>query len=138
MSSLSLGTVTLPSASLGPANPLPPLTGAPQLHANVAAADLDDEMRVNLEHGRVASLLPYLLQDRYDRVLVPRDHRVAVLENDRLVGKIDATADHPAGVLRVRAVHEDVPFTAAMRSAVDDELHDLARWLGLVARIGGR
>jgi hypothetical protein len=41
-------------------------------------------------------------------------------------------------VLRVRAVHEDVPFTAAMRSAVDDELHDLARWLGLVARIGGR
>ena len=84
MSSLSLGTVTLPSASLGPANPLPPLTGAPQLHANVAAADLDDEMRANLGHGRVASLLPYLLQDRYDRILVPRDHQVAVLENDRL------------------------------------------------------
>jgi uncharacterized protein len=61
-----------------------------------------------------------------------------ILHHDRLVGKIDATADHPAGVLRIRAVHEDVPFTAAMRSAVDDELHDLARWLGLVARIGGR
>jgi len=61
-----------------------------------------------------------------------------ILHHDRLVGKIDATADHPAGVLRVRAVHEDVPFTAAMRSAVDDELHELARWLGLVARIGGR
>ena len=27
---------------------------------------------------------PYLLQDRYDRTLVPREHRVAVLENDRL------------------------------------------------------
>jgi uncharacterized protein len=61
-----------------------------------------------------------------------------ILHHDRLVGKIDATADHPAEVLRIRAVHEDVPFTAAMRSAVDDELHDLARWLGLVARIGGR
>ena len=61
-----------------------------------------------------------------------------ILHHDRLVGKIDATADHPAGVLRVRAVHEDVPFTAAIRSAVDDELHELARWLGLVARIGGR
>ena len=84
MSSLRLATTSLPSASLGPVNPLPPLTGAPQLHANVEAADLDDEMRVNLEHGRVASLLPYLLQDRYDRALVPRDHRVAVLENDRL------------------------------------------------------
>ena len=84
MSRLTVGTTTLPSASFGPVNPLPPLIGAPQLHANVAAADLDDEMRENLEHGRVASLLPYLLQDRYDRTLVPRDHRVAVLENDRL------------------------------------------------------
>jgi tetratricopeptide (TPR) repeat protein len=84
MSGLRVGIITLPSATLGPVNPLPPLTGAPQLHANVAAADLDDEMRANLEHGRVASLLPYLLQDRYDRTLVPREHRVAVLENDRL------------------------------------------------------
>jgi hypothetical protein len=84
MSRLTVGTTTLPSASFGPVNPLPPLIGAPQLHANVAAADLDDEMRENLEHGRVASLLPYLLQDRYDRTLVPREHRVAVLENDRL------------------------------------------------------
>ena len=84
MSRLRLGTTSLPSASFGPVNPLPPLTGAPQLHANVEAADLDDEMRTNLEHGRVASLLPYLVQDRYDRTLVPRDHRVAVLENDRV------------------------------------------------------
>src|SRR4029453_2777647 len=84
MSRLRVGTVTLPSAALGPVNPLPPLTGAPQLHANVTAAYLDDEMRANLEHGRGTSLLPYLLQDRYDRTLVPRTHRVAVLENDRL------------------------------------------------------
>jgi Domain of unknown function (DUF5107) len=84
MSRLSVGTTTLPSAWIGPPNPLPPLIGAPQLHANVAAADLDDEMRTNLEHGRVSSLLPYLLQDRYDRTLVPREHRVAVLENDGL------------------------------------------------------
>ena len=41
-------------------------------------------MRANLGHGRVTSLLPYLLQDRYDRTLVMREHRVAVLENDRL------------------------------------------------------
>ncbi|MEP6649911.1 MAG: DUF5107 domain-containing protein [Lapillicoccus sp.] len=84
MSSLRLGATTLPSASLGPVNPLPPLTGAPELHANVEAADLDEEMRTNLEHGRVRSLLPYLVQDRYDRTLLPVEHRVAVLENDRL------------------------------------------------------
>jgi hypothetical protein len=54
-----------------------------------------------------------------------------VLHHDRLVGKVDATADRAAGVLRVDAVHEDVPFTAAMRSGVRTELADLARWLGL-------
>ncbi len=84
MTSLRLGTTTLPSATFGPTNPLPPLVGAPELHANVEAAGLDAEMRTNLMHGRVTSLLPYLLQDRYDRTLVPREHRVAVLENDRL------------------------------------------------------
>ena len=84
MSALRLDTVVLPSASLGPPNPLPPLAGAPELHANIAGADLDAEMRANLEHGRVTSLLPYLIQDRYDRVLKPREHRVAVLENDHL------------------------------------------------------
>jgi tetratricopeptide (TPR) repeat protein len=84
MTRLRLGRTTLPSATLGPPNPLPPLVGAPELHANVEAAGLDAEMRANLAHGRVTSLLPYLLQDRYDRTLVPREHGVAVLENDRL------------------------------------------------------
>ena len=54
-----------------------------------------------------------------------------VLHHDRLVGKVDATADRAAGVLRVDAVHEDVPFTAAMTSGVRTELADLARWLRL-------
>jgi hypothetical protein len=31
----------------------------------------------------------------------------------------------------VHALHEDVPFTAAMRHAVDEELDALAMWLGL-------
>ena len=34
-----------------------------------------------------------------------------ILHGDRLVGKLDATADRKAGVLRVDAIHEDVPFT---------------------------
>nr|WP_152186393.1 crosslink repair DNA glycosylase YcaQ family protein [Segeticoccus rhizosphaerae] len=54
-----------------------------------------------------------------------------VLHGDRLVGKVDATADRRAGVLRVGAIHEDVPFTAAMSTGVAAELDRLARWLGL-------
>jgi uncharacterized protein YcaQ len=54
-----------------------------------------------------------------------------VLHGDRLIGKVDATADRKAGVLRVNAIHEDVKFTKPMTKAVQAELDDLASWLGL-------
>jgi uncharacterized protein len=54
-----------------------------------------------------------------------------VLHGDRLVGKVDATADRGHAVLRVNAVHEDIPFTAEVRAAVDAEVGALARWLGM-------
>jgi uncharacterized protein len=54
-----------------------------------------------------------------------------VLYGDRLVGKLDATADRKAGVLRVNAIHQDVAFDPAMTAAVDQEIKDLADWLEL-------
>jgi uncharacterized protein YcaQ len=54
-----------------------------------------------------------------------------ILYGDRLVGKLDATADHRAGVLRVDAIHRDVAFTTAMTAAVRREIRDLAHWLDL-------
>ncbi len=54
-----------------------------------------------------------------------------ILYADRLVGKLDATADRTAGVLRVDAIHQDVPFTKAMTAAVRREIKDLASWLRL-------
>jgi uncharacterized protein YcaQ len=54
-----------------------------------------------------------------------------VLYGDRLVGKLDATADRRAGRFFVDAVHEDVSFTTAMTRAVDAEITALADWLGL-------
>jgi uncharacterized protein YcaQ len=54
-----------------------------------------------------------------------------VLYGDRLVGKLDATADRKAGWFVVEGVHEDAPFTAAMSRAVDAEVRALADWLGL-------
>jgi uncharacterized protein len=54
-----------------------------------------------------------------------------ILYEDRLVGKLDATADRKAGLLRVDAIHQDVPFTKAMTAAVRHEIDDLASWLGL-------
>ncbi len=54
-----------------------------------------------------------------------------ILYDDRLVGKLDATADRKGGVLRVDAIHQDVTFTKAMTAAVNREVKDLACWLEL-------
>ena len=54
-----------------------------------------------------------------------------ILYGDRLVGKLDATADRKARVLRVDAIHQDVDFSKTMTAAVDHEIDDLAQWLGL-------
>jgi uncharacterized protein len=54
-----------------------------------------------------------------------------VLYGDRLVGKVDAAADHKSGVLRVNAIHPDVTFTKTMTAAIDREIKDLSDWLHL-------
>ena len=58
-------------------------------------------------------------------------YALPVLHGDRLVGKVDASADHEAGELRVHAVHEDEPFHDDLCSAVEVKITELARWLDL-------
>jgi len=99
--------------------------------------------------GRTALLSPFdrLVHDRvraeqlfgFEYILEmykPKDKRrwgyfaLPVLHGDRLVGKLDATADRKAGTLAVNAIHQDVRFTTAMTAAVRAEVEDLAAWLG--------
>ncbi|WP_367115015.1 hypothetical protein [Actinophytocola sp.] len=47
------------------------------------------------------------------------------------MGKLDAIADRKAGVLRVHAIHQDVPFTKTVTAAVGHEIKDLAHRLEL-------
>jgi uncharacterized protein len=54
-----------------------------------------------------------------------------MLHGDRLVGKLDATADRKASTLRVHAIHEDVRFTRPISKGVRAEIDGLASWLGL-------
>ena len=100
--------------------------------------------------GRVALLSPFdrLIHDRKRTVeLFEFDYQLEmykpatkrrwgyfalpILYGDRLVGKLDATADRKAGVLRVGAIHRDVAFTETMTAAVGHEIKDLAHWLEL-------
>ncbi|MGA0566773.1 DUF5107 domain-containing protein [Rathayibacter sp. KR2-224] len=87
MNAQSLATVSLQervmrSGALGDPNPLPPIAGNGDLHANAGGEGLDDELRAGLAYGKVETVLPYLVQDGYSRELAEAGHPVAVLEND--------------------------------------------------------
>jgi hypothetical protein len=64
-------------------------------------------------------------------------YALPILSGDALVGKLDATADRKAGVLRVDAIHQDVPFDAATSANVRAEIVALADWLGLEPKLPG-
>lgn len=57
-----------------------------------------------------------------------------ILYGDQFVGKLDATADRKAGVLRIDALHRDVEFTDAMTAEINAEIEELAEWLELEIR----
>ncbi|HKE63315.1 MAG TPA: crosslink repair DNA glycosylase YcaQ family protein [Micromonosporaceae bacterium] len=65
-------------------------------------------------------------------------YALPILYGDAFVGKLDATADLKAGVLRVDAIHQDVTFTKTMSAAVHREITDLAHWLELELRLPAR
>ena len=111
---------------------------------------LDPEATAEGFEGRTALLSPFdrLIHDRVRAVELfdfeytlemykPKDKRrwgffaLPVLHHDRLLGKVDATADRKTSRLAVHAVHQDVSFTKAMTAAVTAELRALAQWLGL-------
>ena len=111
---------------------------------------VDPEALARPFEGRTALLSPFdrLVHDRvravelfdFEYVLEmykPKASRrwgyfaLPVLHGDRLVGKLDATADRKASVLRVHALHPDVRLTKAMRADVRAEIDALASWLGL-------
>ena len=60
-------------------------------------------------------------------------YALPILHGDRLVGKLDATADRESSTLRVHAIHQDVPFTREITAGVDAEIESLASWLDLDA-----
>ena len=85
MSDLRIETLVRPGADLGPENPLPPLGLGRDLHSvDNAPAGIPEEMLRNIAYGRVPNVLPYTMQDGYNRVRVLREFRVVILENEFL------------------------------------------------------
>ena len=76
--------ITLPSADLGGENPLPVFRAEdPDLHIPYDDTFTPEEARMLGKNG-ATRVLPYLMQDRYDRTRVKRPVRACVMENDHL------------------------------------------------------
>jgi uncharacterized protein YcaQ len=107
------------------------LDGAPFRGRTALLSPLD---QLVFDRGRLAEIFDYeYLLEMYKPVPLRRwgYYALPILYGDRFIGKLDARADHRGGRFVVTAIHQDVPFTAAMTAGVDGEIDALARWLGL-------
>src|SRR6185503_7662855 len=80
MTELSVQPLVMPAAELGGENPLAPLRG----YGTASAAGSGTAHTDYPDRGNEASILPYRLQDQYDRLRAPRAFKTAVLENQHL------------------------------------------------------
>jgi uncharacterized protein YcaQ len=124
------------------------VTGVPGVW-RVDPMQLDDEFegrtallspldRLVFDRKRMAELFEFDYQLEMYKPAAQRRwgyYALPILYGDRLVGKLDATADRQIGVLHVDAIHQDVPFTKAMTAAITSEIRDLAAWLNLRPRL---
>lgn len=73
------------AAQLGKNNPLPDLKNVSYIHAGYELTDkITAEERKNIGKGMISTMLPYMLQDGYNRVRAPRGFKAVCLENDYL------------------------------------------------------
>lgn len=157
-----LGALGIARAKM-PATGSPEPNGVGQAGEAAVVDGVKGEWRVDPRYlgddfaGRTALLSPYdrLVYDRrraeelfgfefYLEMYKPAAKRrwgyyaLPVLHHDRLLGKVDATADRNTGELRVDAIHDDVGMDGDVRAAVEAEIGDLADWLGLEPVLPGR
>jgi hypothetical protein len=81
---VSQSTLRLLAAELGPESPLPPFAGLQRLPDPSASPDLPPDMRERIAYGRLASPLPYALQNGYSRDLRPQQIPAIKITNGRL------------------------------------------------------
>ncbi len=73
----------MPAANMGEPNPMPDIKNVSYIHAGYRASEriAPGELKY-LGKGMINTMLPYKLQDGYDRSEAPRAFKAAVLEND--------------------------------------------------------
>lgn len=77
--------LTFPAAELGAQNPMPDIKNVSYIHAGFEMTDkIKESDKLYLGKGMIPTLLPYRLQDNYDREKKPRDFEAAIVENDHI------------------------------------------------------
>lgn len=73
------------AADLGPSNPLPDLKNISYIHADFEMTDrIAEDERAGIGKGMISTILPYKIQDGYNRQRRLRQYRAAILENGYL------------------------------------------------------
>ena len=82
---IKMETLTMPAASMGNLNPMPDIKNVSYIHAGYEMTDqIREEEKTYIGKGMIPTILPYQLQDGYDRDKQMRDFKAAVIENDHL------------------------------------------------------
>ncbi len=73
----------MPAASMGAENPMPDIKNVSYIHASYAMTDkISEEEKTYLGKGMIDTMLPYKMQDGYNREKKERAFNAAVLENE--------------------------------------------------------
>ena len=105
MTELRMESLTIPAADLGPENPLPMFRGEAEDVAVNVDGEVAEEERRHFGWRTGWRVLPYRMQDGYNRTKRPREFRAAVLENEilratflpELGGRLVSLLHKPAG-----------------------------------------
>ena len=82
-SNITVSTLTLTMAELGPLNPLP-VVGSELEEPYSVGEGVPEELQAATRYGVVPNVYPYLMQDGYSRAAAPRELTAVVLENSKL------------------------------------------------------
>ncbi|MGD8849911.1 MAG: DUF5107 domain-containing protein [Anaerolineales bacterium] len=117
---------TLPVAEIGPDSSLPALTFSWTASPKVKAKNgVPVEIVEQSQYGQPHSILPYAMQDHYNRKRHPEDVKIAVLENDHILasflleygGRLWSLQDQKSGRELLAINREIQPANLALRSA---------------------
>ncbi len=82
---IKLEKLSMPAASMGELNPMPDIKNVSYIHAGYEMTDkIREDEKTYLGKGMIPTMLPYLIQDGYDRNKKMRTFTTVVLENSKL------------------------------------------------------